>query len=142
MEKILASILLLAALLVSPMQGLAAEAPLLISHQLTSFAEGSTGVTLYFSLHLQNPGDGTLTGLDLVFIPLPPYQPTKGSVYVASLGPHQGADVQLVLEAPARARLADLARGPLLFAGKCLNQQGVEVQFPATSKLSGKGGAQ
>lgn len=141
MKKILSSLLLLIGLLVPPAVAVAGDAPVILTHRLTSSLEGSAALTLYFTVHLQNPGDGALTNLALSFVPLPPFSPHGAKVSIGNLGPHQSTDFEIVLQAPPQETADAFTYVPLTFAGKFLDAQGRQVEFPAISNPSLTGGA-
>lgn len=120
MKKIISALIVSLALSVAPAGLLAADAPVLLTHELSSALEEVASLTLYLNLRLLNQKAEPLTDLELSFVPLPPFLARSIVLKLPSLGPHEATDLALALTtAPLqnatpwpRGRCTSTARGP------------------------------
>jgi hypothetical protein len=115
----------------------AAGPKLALDHTLTGYSKGATTVTLDYSLHIVNPGDTPLANLSLSLVPLPPLISQRTTVNVGYLGPHQSTYVSLQIVTPALLDADRFSRNPLSWAGKYLDVEGKQIEFPVQSKPGG-----
>ena len=127
--------ILVTCLLFSALSGIAGavDAPVVLTHHLTSSSQGATTLGLDFTIHLENPGNSTLTNLDLTFIPFPPFTARGLVLRLDKVGPHQGADLALHLETRAQNGADQIQKMPLRFIGKYVAADGTPCEFPVTS---------
>jgi hypothetical protein len=141
MKELLCRLLVFLTFVLAPACAAALEAPVILTHQVTSSFQGATGVTYNYAIHLQNRGDSAITNLDLALVPRPALM-TRGPVLTLGyLGPSESADLEMVLELAPSPDSEAIAHAPLSFAGKYIDARGVPVEFPVTSHPSLTGGA-
>jgi hypothetical protein len=145
MKKIIYPLFVFLIFLNLPALASAAEAPVILTHQLTLSQEGPVTLTLYYTVHLKNPGRGALTNLKLFLVPPPTFMVREPVVLkVSYLGPRETADLQMALPAWPLQSAGLLALRPLYFSGKGNDAQGRPLVFRAVSRLgqgSHSGGA-
>jgi hypothetical protein len=136
-----AGLLSLATLLVFTVMASAAPPTVLMTHNLIGSSEGDKTVTLSFTVHVKNTGDSPISNLTLSFVPRPPFMPGNAILKIDSLGPHQRTDLPLQLTMPALVNAEEHhSKRRLFFAGKCLDSQGQQIEFPVTSHFRLQGG--
>jgi hypothetical protein len=140
MKKIISALIVSLALAVAPAGILAADAPVLLTHELSSALEQATSLTLYLNLRLQNQKAEPLTDLELSFVPLPPFQARSIVLKLPALGPHEAAELTLALTTAPLQNAAALAQGALYFNGKGTDQQGRTLEFSVISQPGLRGG--
>lgn len=123
----------------------AAESPVILSHSITGFNKveghnknkGSAEITFNYTLHVENPGETPLGDLSLSLVSRPPLVSKKTTVRVDYLGPHQSADIQLKVVTREVPDPDKFVQKTLSWAGKCLDADGKQVEFPVKSRPGG-----
>lgn len=122
----------------------AAEPPVILSHTLagSSKVEGNNKnkgsvITHDYSLHVENPGETPLSDLSLSLVPRPPLVSKRTIVRVGYLGPHQSTDIRLKVVTRMVSDPKNISEMPLLWAGKCLDAEGMLIEFPVKSRTGG-----
>jgi hypothetical protein len=121
------------AFLLAPAWTAALGAPVTLSHELSSTFQGATGLTLNYTLHLENTGESGLTNLKLALVPLPPFSTRDLVLELPFLGAGEAADLELELVTPLEADFEAMTFAQMTFAVKAVDEEGRPVAFRATS---------
>jgi len=140
MKRLYGGMLIMLACLCLAAPVLAADAPIMLTHSLTSSVPGTGTSSHRFAIHLVNRGDFAVNALQLKFLPAPPFIMQQVVLNLGALGPHQSTDAELVLLAPPLDSLPGLDNQRLFFTGSYLDARGKPVSFPAISYPSPRGG--
>jgi hypothetical protein len=135
MKKSMCSFLLIFILSSLPTMADTLDAPVILTHELTSSFQGATASTHNYTIHVRNPGVTALTGLQLTLLPLPHFNGRRIVLDLAFLGPQQSADLDVGVVTTGELDSASLARTPFLFSGKCTDALGQALEFQAKSYL-------
>ena len=133
MKKMIRGLLMLLAFFQVPAMATALEAPLTVSHDLTSTFQGATGLVLNYTIHLENTGDSALIDLNLALVPRPPFSTRELALKLAYLGAGETADLEAELLAPPEPDFEAMTFAQMSFAVKATNAEGHPVQLRITS---------
>jgi hypothetical protein len=116
-----------------PVLARGSEAPVTVSHELMSTFQGATGLTLNYTVHLENTGENALTELSLALVPLPPFSTRDLVLKLAFLGAGETADLDVELLAPPEPDFEAMTFAQMSFAVKGTDPDGHPVAFRVTS---------
>jgi hypothetical protein len=133
MKRLLCRLFMFLAFLQVPAVAIAMEAPVTLTHDLTSTFQGATALSLYYTVHLENTGDGALTDMHLSLVPLPPFTTRELVLNLAYLGAGETADLEVELLAPQALDFEALTFAQISFAVKCSDAEGRPVEFRVIS---------
>jgi hypothetical protein len=140
MKKSACRLFMLLALLQVPALAAALEAPVTVTHELTSTFQGATALTLDYTVHLDNTGESALTNLTLSLVPLPPFSTPDLVLKLAFLGAGETADLEAELLAAQAPDVEAMALAQMTFAVQGTDEAGHTVAFRVTSYPSLMGG--
>lgn len=115
----------------------AGEPRLVVGHSLTGYSKAASSVTLDYSLFIVNPGDTPLTDLSLSLVPLPPLTAQGTPASISYLGPKQSAQLFIQVVSPGLLDEERFSQRPLFWAGRYIDMEGKQVEFPVQSKPGG-----
>jgi hypothetical protein len=142
MKKSLRRLFMVLAFLQFPALAGALEAPVSVSHELTSTFQGTTGLSLNYTVHLKNTGESALTDLVLSLVPRPPFITRERVLKLPFLGEGETADLELELLTAQEPDFEAMTFAQLSFAGKGVDAEGHPVEFRLTSFATLMGGTQ
>jgi hypothetical protein len=137
MEKTLIGSIMLSLLILFSGLAWAAGPPVVLTHTMTGYSAGDHTAGLDISILVSNPGDVSLTDLELSLAPTPPFFKGWDTLEVSSLAPHQSARLSLHVEAPLSYDKNKVTVTPLHFTGKYKGADGKLRMFPAMSRPGG-----
>jgi hypothetical protein len=126
-----------------PVMADALEAPVTLSHELTSTFQGASALSLNYTVHVENSGEKALTNLNFALLPLPPFITRSLVLKLAFLGAGESADLDVELLAPQEPDFEAMTFAQLSFAVKGTDIEGLPVEFHVTSfptLMGGSGG--
>jgi hypothetical protein len=133
MKKSVCWLFMFLAFLQIPARTHGAEAPITVSHELMSTFQGATGLTLNYTVHLENTGENALTELNLALVPLPPFTTRDLVLKLPFLGAGETADLDVELLAPPEPDFEAMTFAQMSFAVKGTDSEGLPVSFRVTS---------
>jgi hypothetical protein len=126
------------ALAVSLMASVAcgAEAPVLLTHEVTGYRVEGNAVTVAYLLHVNNRLGKPLSELTLTFLPNPA-QKQRIVLKVAALGAEGSTDLSFQVQGIALPPRQALQRQRLTLGGECRDAEGKVLEFPVVSYPGG-----